>query len=186
MCVTDYELTYYDILPELTCGKNSHINQFWVNSLFRNIYRKHICKVFSWNGKTIDQCIKNPSFCASLAWNCQWMIHLMFYTLSNGTNMFVDHENLGRDVLISQICWIYKEKWQKYYFPVMASTKWPPFCPKGETCMAPYLKSLAMIKGIIIPNFMLVPQNASFFIYRLDYVRQLIRKKTVTWPPVYT
>ena len=126
------------------------------------MYRSHVCKVFlRWKyNRTMHQ---KPAFCASREWNCQLMNHLMFHTLLNGTSMFVDYENLGINVLISKICWIFKEIWQKYYFPLMASTKWPPFCPQGETCMAPYLKLLAMTKGIIVASFMLVPQNARFF-----------------------
>ena len=129
------------------------------------MYRKHACKIFlkSKYNRTKHQ---KPAFCT---WNCQLIIHLMFKKLLNGTSMFVDHENLGIDILISEMCWIFKKIWQKYYFPVMASTKWPP-----------YLKSLAMTKGIILPNFMLVPQNARFFTYRLDY---LIHTPKIQLPP---
>ena len=55
------------------------------------------------------------------------------------------------------------EIWGKYHFPIMAPTTWPPFWPEGEIDMAPYPKTLIMTKGMNVPSFMLVPQNARFF-----------------------
>ena len=159
ICVINFELTY--ITKTDLWEKQPY--QSDVSSQFtQEMYRSHVCKVFlKWKyNRTMHQ---KPAFCASWEWNCQLMIHFMFYALLNGTSMFVDHENLGIDILISKMCWIFMEMRQKYYFPVMASTKWPPFCPHGKSCVAPYLKSLAMTKDTILPSFMLVPRNAWFF-----------------------
>ena len=125
--------------------------------------------VFFWSGNTIWECIKNRHFCDPQVKKCHWLINLMFYTLKNGTKMFADHENLGVNFLILKIYWVFMEIWGKYYFPIMAPTKWPPFWPQGEIDVAPYPKTLTMTKGISVPSFMLVPQNACFFTYRLDY-----------------
>ena len=77
--------------------------------------------------------------------------------------MFADHENLGINFLILKIYWVFMEIWGKYHFLIMAPTKWPPFWPEGEIDVAPYPKTFIMTKGMSVPSFMLVPQNARFF-----------------------
>ena len=137
------------------------------------MYRKHACMYFSEvviqyeNASKTD--ISDPQ-----VKKCHWLINLMFYTLKNGTKMFADHENLGVNFLILKIYWVFMEIWGKYYFPIMAPTKWPPFWPQGEIDVAPYPKTLTMTKGISVPSFMLVPQNACFFHISLGlmYVRR--------------
>ena len=70
------------------------------------------------------------------------------------------------------------EIWGKYHFPIMAPTKWPPFWPEGEIDVALYPQTLIMTKGISVPSFMLVPQNARFFHISLG-----LSWRHSKWPP---
>ena len=77
--------------------------------------------------------------------------------------MFADHKDLGINDLILNICCIYKTIWQKCYFPVTASNKWPPFCPRGETGVTTYKKTSAMNKCIVNQVSCLQPKMPDFF-----------------------
>ena len=127
------------------------------------MYRKHVCMYFSKWKCNVRMHKKTYIFVIHGCKNCHWFINLMFYTLENGTKIFADHENLGKNFLILKIYWVFMEIWGKYHFPIMAPTKWPPFWPEGEIDVAPYPKTLTMTKGMSVPSFMLVPQNARFF-----------------------
>ena len=144
----------------------SHVNR----KCIQNMYRKHVCMYFSEVEMQCENASKTYIFVIHGCKNCYWLINLMFYTLENGTKMFADHENLSINFLILKIYWVFMEIWGKYHFPIMAQTKWPPFWPEDEIDVAPYTKTLTMTKGMSVPSFMLVPQNARFFTYRLDYI----------------
>ena len=142
--------------------------------------------VFFWSGNAMWECIKNLHFVIHGCKNCHWLINLMFYTLENGTKMFADHENLGINFLILKIYWVFMEIWGKYHFPIMAPTKWPPFWPEGEIDVAPYPKTLTMTKGMSVPSFMLVPQNARFFHISLGLCREGLCRHTGHATPMYS
>ena len=160
----------------------SHVNR----KCIQKMYRKHVCMSFSEVEMQCENASKTYIFLIHGCKNCNWLINLMFYTLENGTKMFADHENLGINFLILKIYWVFMEIWGKYHFPIMAPTKWPPFWPEGEIDVAPYPKTFTMTKGMSVPSFMLVPQNARFFHISLGLLGLLpliARFMGPTWGP---